>query len=127
MTIHDEINRRCHAFAQEIAELVTSTVREAFGELSFNGVRSPGLVRIESRGPGRPPGKQAPKRTAGELDALAERFHEQVRSNPGHRIEVLAEAMEVSTRDLVLPVKKLIAAKRLTTKGQKRATRYWAR
>jgi hypothetical protein len=123
VNLHDELHRRCQAFAQEIADLVTTTVRDAFSELSFNGVRSPGPLRIVRAG-GLAKGE---KRSPEAIAELAERFHQQVHATPGQRIEVLADAMQVSTRELNLPVKKLTAAKRLTTKGQKRATRYWAK
>ena len=58
---------------------------------------------------------------------MSKRFHGHVQKNPGQRIEQLADGMGISTRELNLPVKKLLAAKKLSTKGQKRATTYFAK
>ena len=50
-----------------------------------------------------------------------------MKSNPGQRIEQIADGMGTSTKELNLPAKKLIAGKQLKTKGQKRATQYFSR
>jgi hypothetical protein len=44
--------------------------------------------------------------------------------NPGQRIEQIAKSMGVTTKELALPAKKLIASKSVKTRGQKRATVY---
>lgn len=44
--------------------------------------------------------------------------------NPGLRIEQIAKSMGVTTKELMLPAKKLIANKSVKTRGQKRATVY---
>ena len=50
-----------------------------------------------------------------------------MKSNPGQRIEQIADGMGTSTKELNLPAKKLIAGKQLKTKGQNRATQYFSR
>jgi hypothetical protein len=58
---------------------------------------------------------------------MAARVLAQVRSNQGQRLEEIGRAMELQAKGLKLPVAKLLAAKRLETKGQKRGTRYFAK
>jgi hypothetical protein len=76
-----------------------------------------------SRGRGR--GRGA-KRTADELDNLAETFHSFVAKHPGLRIEQINKQLGTSTKDLALPIRKLIAEGALKTKGEKRSTTYFA-
>ena len=65
------------------------------------------------------------KRDPADLAKLVEKLHAQIKKDPGSSIETIGAAMETPTKDLSLPIKKLIAAKRVTTKGAKRATRYF--
>ena len=65
------------------------------------------------------------KRDAGELEALASKLRAYIVKNPGQRIEQIGKGMGAATKDLALPAKKLLAAKHLSTKGQKRATTYY--
>jgi hypothetical protein len=71
--------------------------------------------------------KKSAKRTPEELDALVKKFHAYVGKNPGQRIEQIGIGLGVSTKTLVLPVKKLHSEKQIGTKGQKRATTYFAK
>lgn len=65
------------------------------------------------------------KRSPEELEELTSRLAAYVKSNPGQRIEQIAAEMGVSTKELNLPAKKLLADRVLKTKGQKRATQYF--
>jgi hypothetical protein len=47
-----------------------------------------------------------------------------IKAHPRKRIEEIAAGMRVSTKDLNLSTKKLMADKRIQSEGQKRATRY---
>lgn len=64
------------------------------------------------------------KRPAAEIEALADRVVGHLRAHPNEGVEAIARALEVPTKDLALPIKKLIALKRVAFSGQKRATRY---
>jgi hypothetical protein len=66
------------------------------------------------------------KRTPAELAILIKKLHAYVAKNPGLRIEKIGTGLGVPTKALVLPVKRLISERKLTTKGQKRATVYFA-
>ena len=76
------------------------------------------------RGVTRPKGA---KRDPRVLEALTEKLGAFIKKNPGQRIEEIGKALGTRTKDLVLPVKKLIAAKKVSTKGEKRATKYFPR
>ena len=74
----------------------------------------------------------APKRASGEkrppaeLAKLTEHLGEYIKSHPGLRIEPIGAALGAPTKELSLPIKKLLAAKRIRSEGQKRATQYYA-
>ena len=70
-----------------------------------------------------PGAKRAPK----EIEKLMDRFAAFVRKNPGLRIEQINAKLGTATKDLALPVRKLIEERRIRTKGEKRATTYEAR
>jgi hypothetical protein len=65
------------------------------------------------------------KRPPGELNKLTERLGEYIKSHPGLRIEPIGAALGTPTKDLTLPVKKLLAAKKIRSEGHKRATEYF--
>ena len=71
--------------------------------------------------------KKGAKRTPEELEQLIKKLHGYIAKNPGQRIEQIASGLDISTKELNLPAKKLISEKKLSTKGQKRATTYFAK
>jgi predicted transcriptional regulator len=60
-----------------------------------------------------------------ELARLTEKLGDYIKSNPGLRMEAIAKALATPTRELNLPIKKLLAAKKIRSTGQKRATEYF--
>lgn len=73
------------------------------------------------------PSQYGVKRTPAEIQKVQDRFLAFVRKNPGLRIEQINAKLGTTTKDLALPVRLLIAAKTIRTKGEKRATTYEAR
>lgn len=67
------------------------------------------------------------KRTPAELVTLTGILLKYITKHPGQRIEKIAPGLGTTTGDLKLPIKTLIADKRVTTKGQKRSTTYFAK
>ncbi len=120
--IDDTIRGMVEAFAGELAALIREsafeTVRAALGDGAGRGRAGAAL----SRRLGRPKGA---KRPPGEIAKLVGRLKDYVKSHPGQRIEQIAKGMGVSTRELNLPAKKLLAQKVLKTRGEKRATKYF--
>jgi chromosome segregation and condensation protein ScpB len=70
--------------------------------------------------------KPGEKRTPQELEAITARVLDLIKHHPGERIETLAARGGLSTKEMNLPIKKLIAQKAIRTRGQKRATTYTA-
>jgi hypothetical protein len=66
------------------------------------------------------------KRPPAELAKLTERLGEYIKGHPGLRMEAIGKALGAPTKDLNLPMKKLLAAKKVRSEGQKRATEYYA-
>ena len=118
--LQTEMNRVVQGFVAQITELArraaVDTLQAALGgKMRGRG----GAVAV-----GRPRGRGA-KRTADELDQLAEAFVSFVRANPGLRIEQINKQLGSSTKDLALPIRKLIADGTINTKGKKRSTTYF--
>jgi hypothetical protein len=65
------------------------------------------------------------KRPPEEIAKLTERLGSYIASNPGNGIEHIGKALNTPTSELTLPIKKLLASKKIRFEGQKRATRYY--
>jgi len=117
-----EMNRVVSDFVAQITELARAAARDmidqALGRAGKVGA-SPGLGRARGRGRGA-------KRSSDELDTLAEQFHTFVAKNPGMRIEQINKQLGTTTKDLALPIRKLVAEGAIKTKGAKRSTAYFA-
>lgn len=113
------IRTRVDAFVREIADLVRRAALEAVSDALGpppKPVRDKPMSKTLARGN---------KRSSSELDSLASRIVRHVADQPGSGAREIAKALGVATKDLVLPTKKLVASGELTTKGQKRATKYF--
>lgn len=71
--------------------------------------------------------KKGARRTAGELEKQGATLISIVQKNPGIRADQIAKTLGVATRDLALPIKKLLEDKAISKKGQRRATAYYAK
>jgi predicted transcriptional regulator len=56
---------------------------------------------------------------------MSEKFAAFVKANPGLRIEQINKQLGTTTKDLALPIRKLISEGMLKAKGQKRSTTYF--
>ncbi len=65
------------------------------------------------------------KRPPAELAKLTDKLGDYIKANPGQRMEAIGKALGLPTREFNLPIKKLLAAKRVRTQGHKRATEYF--
>ncbi len=133
---------RIHAIVTQFVEDLTAAIQEE-GAAAFkaaiagehevgNGRRTlAGQVGNGRRKPGPKPkaAKRAKgaKRTAEEIDAVTKSLLAAIKKKPGQRIEEIGKGMNVSTKDLALPVAKLFDAKAIRTTGTRRATKYFPR
>lgn len=71
--------------------------------------------------------RKGEKRDPKLLAQTVEDLFQQIEKAPGSRIEQIGAHLGLPTKDLALPVRKLLAAKRIKSTGVKRATRYFPR
>jgi DNA-binding NtrC family response regulator len=131
--IDRKIEARVRGFIAELSSLVRqaalAAVESALTKHASARGASKAAKALDRAVPGRRGAKRKPgeKRTKKELARLTDRLAAYVQSNKGQGIEAIARGLGVETRELTLPVKKLLASKRITSQGQKRATRYFPR
>ena len=126
-----EMNRTVQDFVAQISELARraaiDTLDSAFGARGARrGAAAAAVAALTGNGRvGRPRGGRGAKRTAADLDALSQQFASFVKSNPGLRIEQINKELGTTTKDLALPIRKLISTGQIGTKGKKRSTVYF--
>src|SRR5258706_2185699 len=133
--INDTIRAALDSFVEDISNLIQQAALESVEQALAGASVIPG--RRGGRGAGRAVAasfvalgrgrKKGAKRTAEELEQLIKKLHSYIAKNPGQRIEQIAQGLDITTKELNLPAKKLISEKKLSTKGQKRATTYFAK
>jgi len=132
-TLSEQIVQATNDFVATVQQLTEQhaalVLQETFSSLGDNKQRAtapaaaaPTLTTTAPRSRG---GKGA-KRGVDELEHLAQRFVQFVQANPGLRIEQINKQLGTKTAALALPIRKLIAERQITTKGQKRSTTYFA-
>jgi hypothetical protein len=134
-SLDDRIRARVEQFAAELAELIRESAMETVSAALAGARPSPGrggrrgaAAAVVRSGRGRAASREkGAKRPPDEIERLTGKLFDYVKGSPGQRIEQIADGMGISTKELNLPAKKLIANKQLRTKGQKRATQYFAR
>jgi hypothetical protein len=130
----NEMNRAVQGFVAQITELARraaiDTLESAFGGRPARGGASAAVasVAVAAASPGRvgrPRGGRGAKRSSADLEALSDSFASFVKANPGLRIEQINKQLGTTTKDLALPIRKLIADGVINAKGQKRSTTYF--
>jgi len=128
----NDMNHAVQGFVAQITELARraalETLESAFGGKAGRVGSTPAIAHTappSAARAGRPRGGRGAKRTAEDLEALSEKFAAFVKANPGLRIEQINKELGTTTKDLALPIRKLIADKEISAKGQKRSTTYF--
>ena len=140
MNLDQQIKERIQSFVSQLTYLVKQSAVESVKNALGGGAVRKGAARAkqeteggDTASRGRSAGKKGrrgrkgAKRSRRQLVNISGKLLEQIKSNPGQRIEQVAAALNMGTRQLALPVKKLIAEKKISKKGEKRATTYFAR
>lgn len=129
-SFEQQINQRVQSFVAEIAELARRQALETLSS-ALAGAGLLGRARGGRNGAGRRGGRAAlasaagGRRSADQIDATCQALLGEIGANPGQRIEQIGSAIGMRTKDLALPIRKLIAQKQVRTEGQRRATRYF--
>ena len=125
----NEMNRVVQGFVAQITELARraaiDTLESAFGGRGGRGAPAAAALAANLGRVGRPRGGRGAKRSSADLQELSERFASFVASSPGLRIEQINKQLGTTTKDLALPIRKLISEGRIKAKGQKRSTTYF--
>jgi hypothetical protein len=117
----DRLEQLVNEFVDNLREVIREQARVALeGSFASRRANKPVAATPKARR------SKGEKRSGDELEALQEKFHAFVAKNPGLRIEQVHAQLGTTTKDLALPIRKLISEGRLKTKGQKRSTVYFA-
>jgi len=131
--ISDTIRAALDAFVNDLSSLIQEAALESVEQALAEASTIPGRRGRTARAAATSfvslslNRKKGAKRTPEELEQLIKKLHGYIAKNPGQRIEQIAQGLDISTKELNLPAKKLISEKKLSTKGQKRATTYFAK
>jgi len=119
-----EVQKLVDGFVGELLEIwrrqAIDTLTGGMGGGRGQGGRAASSGLSLGRGRGR-----GAKRTSNELDQLADGFVEFVTKNPGLRIEQINKQLGTTTKDLALPIRKLLSDGVIKAKGKKRSTAYF--
>jgi hypothetical protein len=123
---NSEINSLIESFTTELQTLVRrTTLEEVLAALGG---------QVGPRRRGRPPGSgkamgrggRRGRRGSENLEQMGATLIAHVKKNPGQRGEQIAKALNTDVGTMRLPMKKLIAARKIKTKGQRRGMTYYA-
>jgi len=103
------------------AELVLAVKRAALEEVARV------MKEVEAQAPEVAPPAPRSKRTAVRGGTISERILDFVRRHPGERSETVRAGLGISRAHMQSAVKKLVQNGQLTSKGERRATRYFVR
>jgi hypothetical protein len=136
-TLKSRISSLASSFASEVVRAIQgASLQELLGEVG-GAKRGPGRPRGPSVRPtaGALPRKagarksgRLQRRSAEEIKATLERIHGLLKGKKeGLRAEQIRAALKLDVREMPRVLKEGLASKRLSSKGQKRATTYFAR
>jgi hypothetical protein len=118
-----QIQTEVESFVAKIKGLVYEEMLSALsGAANGQPSRKATVVRMTKRSV---TGRTGQKRDPEALAALIGKTGEYINANPGQGVEQIGAALNTGTAALALPIKKLLASKVITRKGQKRATKYF--
>jgi len=128
----NDMNRTVQGFVAQISELARraaiDTLESAFGGRPARAAGPTPAATLPGASPGRvgrPRGGRGAKRTPEDLEALSAQVASFVKANPGLRIEQINKQLGTTTKDLALPIRKLVSDGVISSKGQKRSTTYF--
>jgi hypothetical protein len=119
--LEKEVQRAVEAFVKQIIE----TTRHAAQEALQSAFQTASTAALPEHSGGRAGGDH-PRRTPEDLEALSERLTALVQATPGLRIEQINERLGTTTKELALPVRKLLAGGLIYGKGETRSKAYFA-
>jgi hypothetical protein len=137
MTTRD-IEARVAAFVADLDGLVRQAALEAV-QAALGGANpapakkaapaakaaAPAKAAGPSKAAAAKPARKGAKRDPKELAKLVESVKAHISQQPGEGVELIAKHLDVSSKEITLPITKLLASKAISKKGEKRATKYY--
>jgi hypothetical protein len=126
MAHNSDLRSRVDSFVADLEQLVRASALAAVeSALGVSAKRGPGRPRGAGSAPRAAHTGKRVKRDPKAVLAVAARVHAAIKAKPGQSVEQIGKGLGMKTKDLALPIKKLLAAKSVKTKGQRRGTRYF--
>ena len=137
-TLKSRLDSLASSFASEVVRAIQgSSLEDSLSEVG-GAKRGPGRPRGSRSVTGAPPavasnprprrGGRLPRRSAEDIKAALDRVHGLLKSSKGGlRAEQIRAALKLDVREMPRVLKEGLATKKLSSKGQKRATTYFAR
>ena len=119
-----DTNRRVQSVIDRFVSELTSIAREEAARVVLGGSARAGRAPTASNGA--TAGSHGATRSPERIEAMQTKLIAFVKSHPGLRIEQINAELGTTTKDVALPIRKLVAAKQLKTSGARRATKYFA-
>lgn len=123
-----KIQELLESFASQLTQIVKETALEhvevALGSVGGAPARKAPKVTIRMGSAARKP--KGAKRSSDEIGAMQEELLAYLKKNPGHRGEQISAALKTDTKTIRLPLKALVEARKVKTKGQRRGMTYFA-
>ena len=122
-----QMNHAVQQFVAHVTELarraaletLESTFRGHMPTMARDTANAAATTKVGARG------TRGAKRSQDDLHAMVEKAAAFIKANPGLRIEQINQALGTTTKQLALPMRKLLAEGRVSSKGQRRATMYF--
>lgn len=125
--VQEELQAEIERFAGNVTAILQSAVADALADALGAVKKTGGNKKVTKKTSAkRVSRKKGQKRSRKDLDRLTSKLLTQVGRVDGQSIEEIGKAMRVPTRELKLPMQKLLDAKQVKKKGRLRATRYSA-
>jgi hypothetical protein len=137
--LRSEIRGLSEKFASSVLAVIrSSSLEDILGHAAHTGGarrgRPPGRPvgrPAGKRGPGRPPGssgKRLRRRSAKDIGAVSDKIVALVKKHKsGLRSEQIRAQLGIAKKEWMRPLEAALSSKKLTKKGEKRATTYFAR
>jgi hypothetical protein len=123
-TVPNDAKTRIEELAATFVAELKVIARDQLADLLGDG-RSPSPPsRTPQRSPRRTAARSGGKRSQDALESLQQRLVAYVKDHAGERVEQINAGLGTTTKDLALPIRKLVASGVLATQGIRRATRY---
>jgi hypothetical protein len=128
--LRSSIQNLAQAFAAGVLNAIrSSSLEDILAETKGGAKRGPGRPPGK-RGPGRPPGsssKRLARRSSTDLAAVTESIVALVKKHPkGLRAEQIRAELGIAKKEWMRPLGLALNSKKLTKKGEKRSTTYFA-